>query len=109
MENQTVTEWLVENKVSEEDINFIETVLTFTTSIKKLPDRQKMINERLQSLFPNKNAIIKSDLTYQQFVHILRENGIEANPGELLNKYYLQGVCVDLCDEWLNQKKTSYF
>jgi len=103
METETVTDWLTKNKINDENINFIETVLTFTSSVKILVEKQDVINENLQSLFPSKKAMIKPDLTYQQFTQILKENDIEVNPVELLNKYRSQGVCVELCAEFLTQ------
>lgn len=101
MENGTVTDWLTKNKISDENINFIETVLTFTSSVKIIADKHDVINENLKTLFPSKKAKIKPDLTYQQFTQILKDNDIEVDPVELLNKYRSQGVCVDLCDELL--------
>lgn len=103
METETVTDWLTKNKINDENINFIETVLTFTSSVKILVEKQDVINENLQSLFPSKKAMIKPDLTYQQFTQILKENDIEVNPVELLNKYRSQGVCVELSAELLTQ------
>ncbi|WP_312755925.1 hypothetical protein [Rummeliibacillus suwonensis] len=105
MGNETVTDWLAKNMISDENINFIETVLTFTSSVKMLAEKQTLINRNLQSLFPNKKAMIKPDLTYQQFTQILKDNDIEVNPVELLNKYRSQGVCVELCNELLIQVK----
>lgn len=103
MDNGTVTDWLTKNKINDENINFIETILTFTASVKILVDKQDIINENLQTLFPSKKVMIKPDLTYQQFTQILKDNDIEVNPVELLNKYRSQGVCVELCEEWLIQ------
>ena len=103
MGTETVTDWLAKNKINDENINFIETVLTFTSSVKILVDKQDVINKSFQSLFPSKKAMIKPDLTYQQFTQILKENDIEVNPVELLNKYRSQGVCVELCAELLTQ------
>ncbi len=103
MASETVTDWLTKNKVSDEDINFIETVLTFTSTGTKLTDKQELINTKLQTLFPNKKVKIKSDLTYQEFVQILNNNDIKVNADELLNKYRSQGICVDLCNKWLTQ------
>ncbi|WLR58854.1 hypothetical protein [Guptibacillus hwajinpoensis] len=103
MKNETVTDWLIKNKVSHENINFIETVLTYTSSLKVVKEKEDVINENLQSSFPSKKAIIKPDLTYQQFTQILKDNNIEVNAVELLNNYRSQGVCVELCDELLTQ------
>ncbi|MCM3610769.1 hypothetical protein M4S82_05855 [Planococcus sp. MERTA32b] len=107
MESGTVTEWMTKNKISDENINFIETVLTFTSSVKIIPDKQDVINENLKTLFPSKKVIIKPDLTFQEFTQILKDSDLEVDPVELLNKYRSQGVCVNLCDELLNDGKTN--
>lgn len=104
MRGQTVTEWLTDNKVNEESINFIETVLTFTSSVQLVTAKEEIINKKLQSFFPNKKAIIKPDLSYQDFTQILKDNDIKVDPDELLNKYRSQGICIELCDELLKRK-----
>ncbi|MEJ9282014.1 hypothetical protein [Ureibacillus thermosphaericus] len=103
MQNQTVTDWLIENQLNYDQINFIETILTFTTMVKKQPNSKEKINESFQKQFPNKNAVLKPDLTYKEFTQILKDNSIEVNPIELLHRYRTQGICVNICDEWLGQ------
>ena len=103
MENDTVTEWLTKNKINDENINFIETILTFTSSVRIMVNKKDVINKKVQSLFPNKKVIIEPNLTYQKFAQILKDNDIEIDSIELLNKYRNQGICVELCNELLTQ------
>ncbi|WP_113926605.1 hypothetical protein [Bacillus sp. P14.5] len=105
MKNETVTDWLKKNEINNEDINFIETVLTFSSSLKTLPNKHDVINRSLQSSFPSKKVMMISYLTYQQFTQILEDNDIEIDPVQLLNHYRSQGVCVEICDELLIQVK----
>ncbi|MGF2615300.1 hypothetical protein FZC84_09545 [Rossellomorea vietnamensis] len=105
MKNETVTDWLKKNEINDEDINFIETVLTFSSSLKTLPNKQDVINRSLQSSFPSKKVMMICNLTYQQFTQILEDNDIEIDPVQLLNHYRSQGICIELCEELLIQVK----
>ncbi|MGD7022685.1 hypothetical protein ACQCVK_08845 [Rossellomorea vietnamensis] len=104
MNNETVTDWLVKNDINNEEINFIETVLTFASSLKTLGSKQDTINRSLQSSFPGKKVMMISNLTFQQFTQILKDNDIDIDSVQLLNHYRSQGICIELCEELLAQK-----
>ncbi|MGD6801542.1 hypothetical protein FZC79_03275 [Rossellomorea vietnamensis] len=104
MNNETVTDWLVKNDINNEEINFIETVLTFASSLKTLGSKQDTINRSLQSSFPGKKVMMISNLTFHQFTQILKDNDIDIDSVQLLNHYHSQGICIELCEELLAQK-----
>ncbi|KKE78686.1 hypothetical protein NSA56_16090 [Oceanobacillus caeni] len=104
MENETVSEWLGSKGLSNTDIDFIETILTFTSTAIVLESKTEDINKKFQATFPEKKAKIMPDLTYQQFEEILQDNGLSVNLSELLKRFSSQGICVELCEKLLRKQ-----
>jgi len=104
MPNETVSEWLRNKGLSNSDIDFIETILTFTSTAKRLSNKLVEINQRFQSLFPEKKAEINPNLTFWQFEKLLQDNGLFIDLNEILIRYKAQGLCVDLCNQLLESQ-----
>ncbi|GIN84441.1 hypothetical protein J6TS2_08270 [Heyndrickxia sporothermodurans] len=109
MTNETVNEWLKENGLSDTDIDFIETILTFTSTAKMLPPKTDEINNKFQTLFPGRKAKITPYLTYQQFEKVLQDNNLSIDSHDLLNRFRSQGMCAELCEELLNNNIIKFF
>ncbi len=101
---QTVENWLKTNDLSNAEIDFIETVLTFTSAVKVISSRKDEINKSFQINFPNKKAIIEPDLTYKKLEETLKENGINIDLSEMLTRFRKQGICSKLCKELLDSR-----
>ncbi|SDM15917.1 hypothetical protein [Bacillus sp. OK048] len=104
MSNETVNEWLRNKGLSNTDIDFIETLLTFTSTAKRLSSKLDEINQRFQSLFPDKKAEINPNLTFWKFEKLLQGNVLFIDLNEMLNRYKAQGLCVDLCNQLLESQ-----
>ncbi|MDL4839255.1 hypothetical protein [Aquibacillus rhizosphaerae] len=104
MSNETVSEWLRSEGLSNTDIDFIETVLTFTSTAKGLNNKLDEINKAFQTSFPDKKAEIDPNLTFWQFEKILHDNGLLIDLNEMLIRYKAQGLCVYLCNELLESQ-----
>lgn len=104
MENETVSEWLGSKGLSNTDIDFIETILTFTSTAILIGSKTEDINKNFQAIFPEKRAKIMPDLTYQQFEEILQDNGLSVNLSEILRRFRTQGICVELCEKLLRNQ-----
>ncbi len=104
MSKETAFEWLRNNGLSITDIDFIESILTFTSTAKNLNRKLNEINQKFQVSFPDNKAEIVPNLTFQQFEEILLDNGIFIDLNELLIRYKVQGVCVKLCNHLLESK-----
>ncbi|GGB44113.1 hypothetical protein GCM10011409_22110 [Lentibacillus populi] len=103
MTNLTVGEWLKQNKLTDNDINFIETLLTFTSTLESPLVKTEDINNKINTLFPEKKVEIRGNFTYKAFKEILNENEISVNLGELLNRYHSQGICKNHCERLLKE------
>jgi len=104
MSNETACEWLRNKGFSITDIDFIESVLTFTSTAKALNNKLDKINQTFQMSFPDKKAEIVPNLTFQQFEEILHNNGLFVDLNEMLTRYKVQGVCVNLCNQLLESQ-----
>lgn len=104
MSNETVSEWLSINGVSTANIDFIETVLTFTSTAKRLNNKLDEINQTIQMSFPDKKTKIVPNLTFEQFEKILLDNGLFIDLNEMLIRYKNQGLCVELCNQLLESQ-----
>lgn len=101
MRNDTASDWLRIEGLSTIDIDFVETILTFTSTARKLNNKLDEINESLQTSFPDKKVEINPNLTFSQFDKILRDNGITIDLNEMLTRYKEQNLCVNLCNQLL--------
>lgn len=104
MKNETVSEWLRNKGLSNSDIDFIETILTFTSTAKRLGKKKDEINQRFQRSFPNKKAEINPNLTFYQFEEYLQDNGLFIDLHEMLVRCKAQGLCVDICNQLLESQ-----
>ena len=104
MSNETACEWLRSKGVSITDIDFVESVLTFTSTAKVLNNKLDEINRTFQMSFPKKKAKIVPNLTFQQFEETLHNNGLFIDVNEMLTRYKVQGVCVNLCHQLLESQ-----
>jgi len=107
MENENVSEWLSSQGLTDSDIDFIETVLTFTSTAKELNNKLYEVNQTFQKSFPDKKAVINPNLTFFQFEKILADNGLFVDLNEMLNRFKTQGVCVELCNRLLESELDS--
>ena len=104
MSNENASEWLRNKGWSIQDIDFVESVLTFTSTAKALSNKLDEINQTFQLAFPDKKAEIGPNLTFQQFEEILHRNGLFVDLHEMLTKYKGQGICVNLCNQLLESQ-----
>lgn len=104
MSNETACDWLRNEGFSITDIDFVESVLTFTSTAKALNNKLDEINQTFQMSFPDKKAEIVPNLTFQQFEEILHYNGLLVDVNEMLIRYKVQGVCVNLCNQLLKSQ-----
>ena len=104
MSNKTACEWLRSKGFSIMDIDFVESILTFTSTAKALHNKWDEINQTFQMSFPDKKAAIVPNLTFQQFEEILHNNGLFVDVNEMLIRYKVQGVCVNLCTQLLETR-----
>ena len=104
MSNETACEWLRNKGLSITDIDFVESVLTFTSTAKALNNKLDEINQTFQMSFPDKKAEIVPNLTFQQFEETLHNNGLFVDLNEMLTRYKVQGVCVNLCNQLLESQ-----
>lgn len=54
--------------------------------------------------FPDKKAEIVPNLTFQQFEETLHNNGLFIDLNEMLIRYKVQGLCVNLCNQLLESQ-----
>lgn len=101
MRIETAGDWLRNKGLSNTDIDFVETILTFTSTAKERNNKLDEINKTLKMTFPEKDAKVHSNLTFSQFDKILRDNGIIIDLTEMLIRYKEQGLCVGLCIQLL--------
>ncbi|WP_174616540.1 hypothetical protein [Virgibacillus ihumii] len=101
MGTETASDWLKDKGLSNADIDFVETILTFTSTTKEQKNKLVEINKTLQTSFPDKKAEIDPNLTLSQFDKILRDNGIAIDVIEMLTRYKEQGLCTNLCNRLL--------
>ena|SRR5690625_106908 len=101
MEIETTGDWLKHKGLSDADINFVETILTFTSTAKKKNNKLDEINKRLHTFFPDKKAKIAPTITLLQLNKVLQDNGIDVDVIEMLSRYREQGLCSNLCDQIL--------
>ncbi|MFS0781463.1 hypothetical protein [Bacillus sp. 1P06AnD] len=104
MSNVTAYEWLRNKGFSITDIDFVESVLTFTSTAKALNNKMVEINQTFQMSFPDKKAEIVPNLTFQQFDEILHNNGLFVDLNEMLIRYKVQGFCVNICNQLLENQ-----
>ena len=86
MSNETACEWLRNKGWSITDIDFVESVLTFTSTAKALSNKLDEINQTFQLSFPNKKAEIVPHLTFQQLEEILHRNGLFVDLNDMLTR-----------------------
>jgi len=105
--NLTVSEWMKKIGLNEDDIHFIETILTFASTLQnpvtESEEFTNKVNNKINSLFPERKVKINRNFTYQDFKNILNENKIFINLSELLNRYHSQGICQNLCEKLLKE------
>lgn len=104
MSNETACEWLRNKGFSITDIDFVESFLTFTSTAKALNNKSDEINQTFQMSFPDKKVEIVPNLTFQQFEEILHNNELFIDLNEMLIRYKVQGVCVNLCNQLLESQ-----
>ena len=104
MSNEHASEWLRNKDWSITDIDFVESVLAFTSTAKVLTNKSDEINQTFQLSFPDKKAEIVPHLTFQQFEEILHRNELFVDLHEMLTRYKGQGVCVNLCNRLLESQ-----
>lgn len=80
MGNETAGDWLRNKGLSTTDIDFIETLLTFTSTAKELNNKLDEINKTL------------------------RDNGIGIDLIEMLTRYKEQGLCAGICNQLLESQ-----
>lgn len=105
MTNLTASEWLSDKNIDEENIHFIESLLTFTSTVKVATNKKDAINNSLKQEFPSKQFLISPDMSYLQFEKTLKDNNINVEANNVLEVYKNQGLCEPLCNEWLDQFK----
>lgn len=100
---ETASDWLRNKGLSniDIDIDFVETILTFTSAAKERNNKLDEINKTLKTAFPEKSAKVNPNLTFSQFDKILQDNGIVIDLTEMLTRYKEQGLCVGLCNQLL--------
>ncbi|MEN1969715.1 hypothetical protein WMZ97_16755 [Lentibacillus sp. N15] len=101
MEIETASDWLKNKGLSNADIDFVETILTFTSTAKEKNNKLDEINITLHMSFPDKKAKIHPNITLSQLKKILQDNGIDVDVTEMLSRYREQGLCSDLCNQIL--------
>ncbi|MCP1189391.1 hypothetical protein NKR17_09945 [Priestia flexa] len=103
MADFTVSEWMKQNELTDNDINFIETILTFTSTLGSPIVKTEDVNNKINTLFPEKKVKITDNFTYKKFEEILHDNKISISLSELLNRYHSQGICKDHCEKLLKE------
>ncbi|QFK70643.1 hypothetical protein F7984_04995 [Pradoshia sp. D12] len=98
---KTIDEWIADNHLNPTEVGFIETILTFASTVRHLQHKKTAMNEAIRTMFPDKRAEITPKITYQKLEKILIDNDISIDLETMLNQYLSQGVCVDLCNELL--------
>ncbi|OCA89953.1 hypothetical protein [Bacillus sp. FJAT-27986] len=93
---KTIDEWIADNHLNPTEVGFIETILTFASTVRHLQHKKTAMNEAIRTMFPDKRAEITPKIT-----EILIDNDISIDLETMLNQYLSQGVCVDLCNELL--------
>lgn len=101
---ETAGEWLKNEGLSNSDIDFVETILTFTSTAKEQNNKSDKINRTFQACFPDKKAEIDPNLTLSQFDKILWNNGISIDVNETITRYKEQGSCTNLCNQLLENQ-----
>lgn len=104
MTHKTASEWLKDKGLSHMEIDFIETILTFTSTAKILDNKLTEINQTFHKSFPDKKAEIDPNLTFFQFENLLRDNKIFIDINDVLIRYKTQGLCVELCNQLLDSQ-----
>ena len=104
MSNENASEWLRNKGLSITDIDFVESILTFTSTAKALSNKLDEINQTFQLSFPDKKAEIVPNLTFQKFEEILHNNGLFVDLNDMLIRYKVQGVCMNLCNQLLESQ-----
>jgi len=74
MGTETASDWLKKKELSNADIDFVETILTFTSTAKEQNNKLDGINKTLQTSFLDNKAEIDPNLTFSQFDKILGDN-----------------------------------
>ncbi len=101
MEKFTVCEWMKANGLTEDEINFIETIITSTAIQESGLVSNKNINSKVNLLFPNRKFYLNEKINYEILSYFLTENEISIDLKELLNRYYSQGICKEHCKKLL--------
>lgn len=105
MEKLTVSEWLRNIGLDKDDIYFIESVLTFASTIQKMPDlKSEELNRKVKALYPDYKIDLTKSFNYHTFARVLEDNNIKVNLDKLLTEYKSQGICKDYCNTLLKQK-----
>ncbi|NBJ70635.1 MULTISPECIES: hypothetical protein [Clostridia] len=101
MEKFTVCEWMKATGLTDDEINFMETIITFTAMQESGLVSNKIINSKVNLLFPERKFHLNEKINYEILLHFLIENEISIDLKELLNRYYSQGICKEHCKNLL--------
>ena len=106
MEKLTVTEWLENEKLSTDEIDFLLTFIPFISVIKVQPDKVVDICQTLNKQFPKANLKQEENyLDYDVFESIIRKYTVnKISVKELLIRMSTQKFCKPLCDFFLQSK-----
>ncbi|RFA33303.1 hypothetical protein CAI16_15225 [Virgibacillus dokdonensis] len=103
MDNLTVSEWMKENGLTDDEVDFIETILTSTAMQESGIINYKEINRKINTYFPEKRFYLTGKINFEKFLNILKENEIFIDLKELLNRYHSQGTCKEHCEKLLER------
>lgn len=102
MTHKTASKWMGDKGLSHTEIDFIETILTSTSTAKIIGNKLTEINQTVHKSFPDKKIEIDPNLTFLQFESLLRDDGIFIDVNDVLIRYKTQGLCEELCSQLLD-------
>ncbi|MGE7023728.1 hypothetical protein [Solibacillus cecembensis] len=106
MDDLTVTEWLVKEQLSSDEIDFLLTFIPNISVIKVQPDKTIVICQSLNNQFPKANLKQEENyLDYDVFESIIRKYTVnKISVKELLIRMSIQKFCKPLCVFFCNRK-----
>lgn len=103
MDDLTVTEWLKEEKLIEEEIEFLLTFITYISVLKSQPAKAIIICQSINKQFPKVNLPPEENyLDYNVFKFTVQKyTTSKISVRELLIRMSEQKICKPLCDFFL--------
>ncbi|TVX91698.1 hypothetical protein [Paenibacillus agilis] len=107
MDDLTILEWLEEQPISSNEIDFLITFIPNVSMIKVSPDKLEVMCQSFNRQFPKANLDANKDYTdYAVFTAAIQnytDNKISVK--ELLMRMSVQNICKPICDYFLEMEK----